>query len=261
MEPDLIERRFHKQTMQQQHRPLRLVPSVLAIALAAACSAQVSNVTSQLAHNNVERGFDATNTEFGFTQQFVIAPNPPTTFLQSPATDVVLVNPLTGGAAELKAQTTISGNLSVTATSASVSGSGLCGSDVISRDGTSSYQSVPATEADLSLHLASAETVTFAVNDFVQTNGGLCVYGIDNTLVDAFTTNGNHSFSATIGAGDHGVFLYFFANSIIGTPGEVSTSANGNYSITVDTRPVPEPASMSVLGLGVIALIRRRRKG
>jgi hypothetical protein len=36
--------------------------------------------------------------------------------------------------------------------------------------------------------------------------------------------------------------------------------AYGDWSVTGDYDAVPEPATMAVLGLGVAALIRRRRK-
>ena len=40
-----------------------------------------------------------------------------------------------------------------------------------------------------------------------------------------------------------------------------TTGANANFLVTdVVTQPVPEPATMSVLGLGALALLRRRRK-
>ncbi|RYG41077.1 PEP-CTERM sorting domain-containing protein [bacterium] len=47
---------------------------------------------------------------------------------------------------------------------------------------------------------------------------------------------------------------------LVGDFGVGDTGAIGSWSLNFGTNPVPEPATMAVLGLGAAALLRRRRK-
>lgn len=248
--------------MTRTFRTARIVPSLIALALAAATQAQVTNATGEIGYNNIGRGWDkASSNDIGSLQQFFFTPNPPTNTLTPPAQDFIISNPSTHGSAEVKYSSSIFNSFSSSATSAILSGSGFASSDIFTQDTTSAYQSAAATQADVSLHLDSQALVTFSVDDFTTDGFAGCQFGFDNTYAGDFLTSGSHTISKLVGPGDHDFFIFFFTNEYTNfNAGDMHGYAGGNYNLTVDTQAVPEPATMAVLGLGITAVIRRRRK-
>jgi len=63
------------------------------------------------------------------------------------------------------------------------------------------------------------------------------------------------SFSVYSGGNATGTWKIFLADFVAGDGGNVQ-----NVALTISTNPVPEPATMAVLGTGALALMRRRRR-
>lgn len=73
----------------------------------------------------------------------------------------------------------------------------------------------------------------------------------------------NHSLESTSGSGDSGEFWAFYRNDMPRiTRIQLNSSGDGEWGIDnlEFSNPVPEPASLAALGVGILAVLRRRRR-
>ncbi len=95
---------------------------------------------------------------------------------------------------------------------------------------------------------------------------------VDSNDVQAFSTGGDFSYSASLAAGNYTISLGAFANMSfaenlgVGTLGDGFTAlgapaytGNTSYRLVVTT-PVPEPAIWLLLGLGLALLLQHRQR-
>jgi|GEM_PF-4319866 len=236
------------------------MPVSLALALAAAASAQITSGSSTIGYND---GEEAYNSDFSFLQQesqFLFLDNPPTTSLTAPFSDYTFTNPLNLASGEIKANTSLTSLFSFSSTLASVSGVASARSEAISHDPFDTYFGWADGEANMTLHLDSAGSVTFNVDAIDLDGDSVVQYGIDNTFVGDFVTPGVHSDTHFLSAGDHYFYLFYDAtvNGVAGS--DVVSLAAGEYNVTVTTAPVPEPATLSASIMGLVGMAMRRRR-
>ena len=65
-----------------------------------------------------------------------------------------------------------------------------------------------------------------------------------------------------LSAGEHTLAIYFSKPSTAATPPQTSiydSIGGANYNATFETTAIPEPATMSLLGLGALAMVLRRK--
>jgi len=117
--------------------------------------------------------------------------------------------------------------------------------------------------------LAVSFTASTTGNDFGFYNTDVTVDGVlqTNPQINALNhstgwispyTSGN--FSLVLGAGSHTLYFHNQDNISGGTGPFYMGSLNETLTFGTSVAPVPEPASMAVLGIGVIGLLIRRRK-
>lgn len=80
-------------------------------------------------------------------------------------------------------------------------------------------------------------------------------YGSNNDKWENMTGE-NVVATSGVGAGDHTLAVYFSANDGATTVYDSNSSANYNADFTT---AIPEPATMSLLGLGALAMVLRRK--
>lgn len=137
-----------------------------------------------------------------------------------------------------------------------------------------------STTPTISSYWASSTTVydsslTIAANSFIDNGTSSNPYSYQLNFTNAYTYNGGSILMALTHSGYGGTPAQaFFANGSFqnGVTDAISNTTydptftqgtnafSSPYLVEFVTRPVPEPASMAVLGLGVAALLRRRRK-
>lgn len=120
-----------------------------------------------------------------------------------------------------------------------------------------------------------AEWIDLQVLDFTTPTGGNVSFfqgGGSSPTVWFATADGIDStdrFISTAGGHEHGSFLFtatgiytltFQASAIDLGSGQRIFSDPYTYTFGVEAEPVPEPATMAVLGFGALATIRKRRK-
>ena len=74
----------------------------------------------------------------------------------------------------------------------------------------------------------------------------------DMTGEDVIATTG-------VGAGTHSLAVYFSASDGVNMAYDSNSSANYVASFETAAAPIPEPATMSLLGLGALAMVLRRK--
>ena len=246
--------------MQIRHPYSRLVPSVMALALAAVSSAQVSNVSAFVQYNNQETGTDfASSVVIGQDFQFDSAQDNLSASVSSPSTMDTFFG--TGGSGVLKAHSAMTSALSFDPTFASISGRAFTQSEVISTDDTTYYYAAASADSYMNFHLGGTGSVFFTVDPFSGSadDTGECTLIVDNVTVGNFATAG--IYQGTLGGGDHTIDVWFHseANGGIFRPADDhATFSSGDYNLTVAS--VPEPTTIAVLATGIGAMLRRRRK-
>ena len=107
----------------------------------------------------------------------------------------------------------------------------------------------------------SAAVVTVTASNASETQSGY-VTSFSEIYVDGYYQYVPSNMTATInlGAGHH--YLFYDASGEVYTGGsygrDSSFAITSDYDVTIAS-PAPEPASLSMLGLGALALVRRRR--
>ena len=137
-------------------------------------------------------------------------------------------------------------------TSTGASTSGSFGSMLLTVDGSGSpFNSITGATVTLSPTVGSAT--------FLSSMGSL-VLGFSaaptGTQTPGFTSSSN---VGTIGATSTGSFAQF-AGSQVSVTSNTSTAGTNFFTVLGNVNPTPEPSAYAALGVGALALIRRRRK-
>lgn len=219
---------------------------------------QLSGVQSTIGYGLLQRGFDGATGYFGTNFLDDQQPVPPTGTLTSPLLTTTLAQGALKGAAEAAGLQTSSTSF------ASLTGQLKTATMAHWGSGDSMYLSFADAYGNMEFNLASAGFLTMSLTNAtawgptVSNNDGFFRVDVDGSQVD--TWYGNGTYTQWLSAGFH--IVAFDAQSDAAASranGEIrTTSAQADYSISVQT--TPEPASMLAIGLGISGLMARRRR-
>ncbi|MBX3118409.1 MAG: PEP-CTERM sorting domain-containing protein [Fimbriimonadaceae bacterium] len=123
--------------------------------------------------------------------------------------------------------------------------------------GNAPTSTVLASSAFVSDNSGAMTLVTSALSSNSLVNGQrywLALSAVGGSGVDAYSLGGHTQNSVYA---DNGTFWFSNAGDLNNWDGQAFTP---EISIYVEAQPVPEPATMAVLGVGALALLRRRKK-
>lgn len=110
-------------------------------------------------------------------------------------------------------------------------------------------------ELVLSIEATSAE---FSGLNFVDTNPG---FGDDFSGTASYNSGGLLTIGTPVVFDPDNLMRVHIWELFDDAPGAIDAEISGTYTLQFEaTAPVPEPASMAVLGFGALALLRKRRK-
>ena len=222
---------------------------------AAYASAQISNSSAVIEYSNIQY--------INYTSPVLLADNdiqndPPVTSLSSPSSTHVYAAP--NGSGTIFTHSAITSFFSATSNTATLSGRAFAEARAFTDDGLDVFQGDASASSYMSLFVNGSGTATFSLSN-MSAGGNYfseVMFELDNTVYSGYTTD--TTFTVPLSGGSHTLDVEFFARGYAGifSPADASGNVSGDFNVTVNA--VPEPASIAALSLGVVGLIKRRKK-